>query len=204
MSIEKLIADLAPHGAKYAFPLERAMIGAGMDSNLEKAHFLAQIAYESAGFTAVEENLNYSATRLMQVFPKYFRNQGIAIAYEHHPSKIANRVYANRLGNRDEISGDGYAYRGRGLIQLTGHDNYAACGEGIGAALAITPDIMIDPEISAQAAVWFWRAKHCVTPALNDDLAGVTRLINGGLNGLEGRKTWLIKVKALLAKQTHN
>lgn len=201
MSIEKLVTAMAPQGHVYALPLERAMIHAGMDSNLEKCHFLAQIAYESNGFTAVVENLNYSAGRLREVFGKYFPTIGLAIAYEHRPDKIANRVYANRMGNRNEFSGDGYAYRGRGLIQLTGHDNYAACGKCIDSPIDILPDSLLDPDLSAQAAVWFWRDRHCVIPALKDDIAGVTMKINGGLNGLAGRKAWLDKVKALSSKQ---
>lgn len=160
-----------------------------LNSPLRIAHFLAQCSHESMGFSRKEENLNYSAERLLQVFPKYF-NPDQAKLYARNPVIIASRVYANRMGNREEDSGDGYRYRGRGYIQLTGHDNYKAFD------LAVSDDVVGNPDFVAMkyplfSAGWFWNSRK-----LNDlaDLgadqqvvADITKKINGGYHGLEDR-----------------
>lgn len=160
-----------------------------LNSPLRIAHFLAQCHHESMGFSRKEENLNYSAERLLQVFPKYF-NPDQAKLYARNPVIIASRVYANRMGNREEDSGDGYRYRGRGYIQLTGHDNYKAFD------LAVSDDVVGNPDFVAMkyplfSAGWFWNSRR-----LNDlaDLgadqqvvADITKKINGGYHGLEDR-----------------
>lgn len=155
---------------------------------LRYAHFLAQIAHESAGLTATIENLNYSSQGLMKTFPKYFPDFATATEYSHNPQKIANKVYANRMGNGDEASGDGWKYRGRGFIQLTGHDNYKNYG------FEDNPD-SVDP---ADSAAWFWYTRALNPLADQDDILTITKLINGGVNGLDDRTARLARVKASL------
>jgi putative chitinase len=126
----------------------------GITTDLRLAHFLAQCALESTGFTATVENLNYRADRLMQVFPKYFRGVDTA-AYAHNPAKIANRVYANRMGNGDEASGDGFKFRGRGYIQLTGKNNYTSFSKFVGEDCVASPDLVATKYPLASAAFFF-------------------------------------------------
>jgi putative chitinase len=126
----------------------------GITRNLRLAHFLAQCALESTGFTATVENLNYRAARLMQVFPKYFRGVDPA-AYANNPAKIANRVYANRMGNGDEASGDGFKFRGRGYIQLTGKNNYTSFSQFIAEDCVANPDLVATKYPLASAAFYF-------------------------------------------------
>ena len=144
---------------------------------------LAQCDHESAGFTHVTENLNYSADRLLVIFKKYFTRID-AEQYARNPEKIANRVYANRMGNHDESSGDGFKYRGRGYIQLTGIDNYARCGESLGLDLVNNPDLLCLPDHAITSAIWFFHNNHIIN---NLDIEKVTRKINGGIHGLEDR-----------------
>jgi len=126
----------------------------GITTNLRLAHFLAQCAQESTGFTATVENLNYSADRLMKVFPKYFRTVDTA-AYAHNREKIGNRVYANRMGNGDEASGDGFKFRGRGYIQLTGKNNYTSFTGFVGEDCVANPDLVATKHPLASAAFFF-------------------------------------------------
>jgi len=126
----------------------------GITSNLRLAHFLAQCALESIGFTATVENLNYRAARLMQIFPKYFRGVDPA-AYANNPTKIGNRVYANRMGNGDEASGDGFKFRGRGYIQLTGKNNYTSFSTFVGEDCVANPDLVATKYPLASAAFYF-------------------------------------------------
>ena len=149
--------------------------------------FLAQIGHESGGLTKLRENLNYKAERLAQIFPKYFRNVD-PDEYAHNPEKIANRVYASRMGNGDEASGDGYRFRGRGAIQLTGRSNYTSCGEDIGVDLISNPDYLETPEGAIRSAAWFWDQRGLNDFADNNDIVTVTKRINGGTIGLADRK----------------
>jgi putative chitinase len=158
-------------------------------SNLRLAHFLAQCALESMNFTAVVENLNYSAQRLLQVFPKYFKNVDVN-AYARNPQKIGSRVYANRMGNGDEASGDGFKYRGRGYIQLTGKNNYQAFSGFIGEDCAANPDLVATTYPLASAAFFFnsnniW--KICDRGADDATVTSVTKAVNGGTHGLTER-----------------
>ena len=152
------------------------------------AAFLAQCGHESGGFVFVTENLNYSASGLQRVFPKYFPTMEIAKQYERNPKKIASRVYANRMGNGDEASGEGYAYRGRGILQLTGKDNYF----WFGASLDMTPEQASDYletfEGAAQSACWYWETNKLNKYVDSGDFKGLTRAINGGYIGLEDRE----------------
>jgi putative chitinase len=152
------------------------------------AAFIAQCAHESGGFLFLTENLNYKAESLLKVFPKYFKDMPTAKAYEKKPEKIANRIYADRMGNGNEASGDGFKYRGRGLIQLTGKTNYT----WFAASLEITPEEAAEYtqtfEGAAQSACWFWETNKINAFADKNDIVGMTKRINGGTIGLEDRK----------------
>jgi putative chitinase len=161
----------------------------GITTNLRLAHFLAQCAHESVGFTATVENLNYSATRLMQVFPKYFRGVD-PNAYAHNQAKIGSRVYANRMGNGDEASGDGFKFRGRGYIQLTGKNNYTSFTGFIGEDCVANPDLVATKYPLASAAFFFnsnniWAM--CDKGADDATVTRVTKAVNGGNTGLAER-----------------
>jgi len=151
------------------------------------AHFFAQTAHESGNFKAFSENLNYSAQGLRGIFGKYFPTQAMADAYARKPEKIANRVYANRMGNGDEASGDGWRYRGRGLIQLTGKDNYTFFAGSLGIPVEEAADYLSTFEGAAQSACFFWEQNKLNRFADANDVKGLTRAINGGFIGLEDR-----------------
>lgn len=151
------------------------------------AAFVAQCAHESGGFKFIKENLNYKAASLRKVFGKYFPTDAIAAAYEKKPEMIANRVYANRMGNGDEQSGDGWRYCGRGLIQLTGKDNYTFFAASIGIEVEEASEYLATFEGAAQSACWFWEQNNLNRFADAGDIKGLTRAINGGYIGLEDR-----------------
>jgi len=178
-------------------PLNAAMDEFGISSAREQAMFLAQCGHESGGFSVVQENLNYKAEGLGRIFPKYFRDVD-PNDYAHNPEKIANRVYANRMGNDDEDSGDGYRYRGRGLIQLTGKDNYNACGATLKIDLHSDPDYLETAEGAARSAAWFWSHNGLNRFADADDIVGCTKRVNGGTIGLEERTKFYQAAKSIL------
>jgi len=151
------------------------------------AAFVAQCAHESADFVFIKENLNYRAATLTKVFPKYFPNDAAAASYAGRPEKIANRVYANRMGNGDEASGDGYRYCGRGLIQLTGKDNYTFFAGSMEIPVEEASEYLATFEGAAQSACWFWETNNLNRYADSGDIKGMTRVINGGYIGLENR-----------------
>ena len=152
------------------------------------AAFLAQCGHESLDFTVLQENLNYGAKGLLGLFKKYFPNEALAKQYERKPEKIANKIYANRMGNGPEESGDGWAHRGRGAIQLTGKLNYQAFANSIGLTLedAITYCATMDGAI--ESACWFWQKNKLNAIADKKDVLAITKKINGGTIGLEDRK----------------
>jgi putative chitinase len=150
------------------------------------ASFIAQIAVESGSLRFVEENLNYSSERLMQIFPRHFRTVN-PTNFHRQPQKIANLVYANRMGNGDMNSGDGWRFRGRGLKQLTGRFNYIECGNALGVDLLRNPDWLLTPEGASTSACWYWDWKNINPVADREDFRRVTILINGGLNGFDQR-----------------
>lgn len=161
-----------------------------IDTPQRVAAFLAQCAHESGGFTAIQENLNYRAVTLRKVFPKYFPTDALADEYANKPNKqeaIANRVYANRMGNGPEESGDGYRYCGRGLIQLTGKQNYSKFAESIETPVEQVTEFLQTFEGCVQSAAWFWEANNLNQYADSGDILTMTKRINGGTIGLEDR-----------------
>ena len=162
----------------------------GINTPLRLSHFLAQAGHESGGFRITNENLNYSAKGLQGIFKKYFPSEAIALEYAKKPQKIANRVYSGRMGNGNEASGDGYKFRGRGYIQLTGRSNYTAFGDSIGVAIEETPDL-VATEHALSSAAWFWSKnnlnKIADTGATDAAVTMITKRVNGGTIGLPDR-----------------
>lgn len=158
-----------------------------INTPLRIAAFLAQCSHESGGFRRIKENLNYKWSSLRSVFPKYFPTDDLAKQYANNPEKIANRVYANRMGNGDESSGDGYRYCGRGLIQLTGKSNYQAFADSIETPLSELPEYLATFEGAVQSACWFWETNDLNKWADISDIKRMTKIINGGYIGLEDR-----------------
>jgi putative chitinase len=161
-----------------------------------QACFLAQVMHESNSFKALSENLNYSAQGLMRTWPSRFPDLDVAEKYEHNPEKIANKVYAGRMGNIEE--GDGWKYHGRGLIQLTGRENYANFGLNAGVDVLSNPDLLATPEYASLSAGWYWNKRNLNELADKMDIEGITKKINGGTIGLEDRKARTQKVLAIL------
>lgn len=183
-----------------------------IDTPQRIAGFLAQTAHESAGFTALTENLNYSAETMAVVWPNRFAEKGpdgkpikengknkpnkFALALHRKPELIANVVYSGRMGNGPVESGEGWKYRGRGLKQLTGKDNYTRCGNALNTDLVNDPDLLLEPQYAALSAGWFWTANKCSDFADKGDIEGMTKRINGGLIGLADRKSRYERVLA--------
>lgn len=161
-----------------------------VDTPLRLSHFLAQCAHESGNFKFVRENLNYSAEGLMKVFKKYFPNETLAKQYERKANTIANRVYANRMGNGDENSGDGAKYAGKGYIQLTGKTNYAAFDKFVDENILENPDL-VATKYPLLSAAWFWNSRNLNLDADKGDTdvvtTAITKKVNGGTHGLADR-----------------
>jgi len=173
----------------YALPIHEVAEYYDMYVNPKRAAgFLAQIAHESGGFNFVKENLNYSAKGLMTTFKKYFPTEELAKQYERQPAKIANRVYANRMGNGPEESGDGYKFCGRGLIQLTGKNNYTKFAEDLGISVDETVQYLETPAGAVSSAGWFWDNNNLNQYCDKDDFITLTKRINGGTIGLADRQ----------------
>ena len=168
--------------------LEQALPDYDINTPQRVAAFIAQCAHESGGFRALKENLNYRAVTLRKVFPKYFPDDATANAYAQKPEMIANRVYGNRMGNGDEASGDGFRYCGRGLIQLTGKNNYQNFADSIETPVEDIPEYLATFEGAVQSACWFWEANNLNQWADKNDILTLTKRINGGTIGLEDRK----------------
>jgi putative chitinase len=162
----------------------------GIDTPLRLAHFLAQCGHESGGFKATQENLNYSASGLKGIFGKYFKEAGLAEQYQRNPQKIASRVYGGRMGNGPESTGDGFKFRGRGYIQLTGKDNYTAFGRAINEDLTVNPD-KVATHYALLSAAWFFTKnglhKMADGGATDAVVTQITRRVNGGTIGLPDR-----------------
>lgn len=164
-------------------------------------YFLAQLGHESNGLTVKAENLNYSASRLMEIWPGRFPTREIANKYANNPEKLANFVYGGRMGNVDP--GDGYRYRGRGYIQLTGRETYREIGKIAGLDLENEPELAAKPENAVRIACAFWTWKKINKQCDAGDFTGVTQRINGGTNGLSDRLDWLRKVKTVVTATTN-
>lgn len=170
-----------------------------INTPLKLAHFLAQCGHESGGFKVVQENLNYSVDGLKKIFPKYFKDV-LAEGYARNPEKIANRVYGGRMGNGPESTGEGFKFRGRGYIQLTGKDNYTAFGKAINEDIAGNPDLVAS-KYPLLSAAWFF-SKNCLgkcTDASDAAVTSVTKCVNGGTIGLEDRKKHFKEYYSLLS-----
>jgi putative chitinase len=175
---------------RFLKPLSEAMNAYAINTPARRAAFLAQLAHESAELRRTQENLNYSWDRLRKVFPRYFRSDAEAQAYDRQPERIANRVYANRMLNGDETSGDGWRFRGRGPIQVTGRENYRKSGQALGINLESDPDRLLDPVTGCLAAAWYWHSRGLNSLAdadAEEAFREITRRINGGFIGLQER-----------------
>jgi putative chitinase len=194
-----------PDAANWVPAINSAMQLFEINSTAQMSAFLAQIANESGQLKQLVENLNYSAQRLMQVWPVRFPTMDKAKLYERNAEKLANYVYAKRLGNGDEASGDGWRFRGRGLIQLTGRSNYQAAASGIVQPLEEQPDLLLQPIAASLSAAWFWKS-HGLNELADDqnddndpeDFKTITKRINGGTVGLNERMVFWEKAKAVL------
>ena len=175
----------------------------GLTTKLRIAHFMAQIEHES-GLKPISENLNYSKQGLLNTFNKYFTDDilskdgdieklGTSTLYARQPEKIANRVYANRIGNGNELSSEGWKYRGRGFLQITGKENYFRLANDTDLDCLKNPDLLLDEPNAMISALWFWNLKGLNKLADKNDIVGITKKINGGLNGIEHRKELLKK-----------
>lgn len=192
--------------------VQSAMKRFGIESERQVAAWLAQTAHESGGYTMLTENLNYKAATLAVCWPNRFAVLGpdkkpikengknvptaVANSIAGKPELIANMVYSSRMGNGPAESGEGWKYRGRGLKQLTGKDNYTRCGAALGLDIVANPDLLLEPEGAALSAAWFWSVNKCGPLADADDFVGLTKKINGGTIGLPDREK---RYKAVLA-----
>lgn len=174
-----------------------------INTPLRQAHFFAQVGHESGGFTTVTEGLNYSESALLSLFgkritPAQAKAYGRNAEHAANQTMIANIIYANRNGNGDVKSGDGYRYRGRGLIQITGRANYAALVKQLGIDVVANPDLLTGNKLAAESAAAWWKNHGLNEIADSDDVSRITRIINGGTNGLDDRKSRLTKAKGIL------
>ena len=172
-----------------------------IDTPLRLQHFFAQVLHESMGLIHLEENLNYSGERLLVIFPKYFKTKAEADKYHRQPEKIANKVYQNRMGNGPEISGDGWKFRGKGCIQVTGKDNHRLAGARCfndPQKFLVNPDLLIEPEYAVVSACWFFNHSGCNELADLDSIVAVTKRVNGFLNGIIDREKWLSKTRSII------
>lgn len=181
--------------AGWAAALAAAMNEREINTSLRAAAFLAQVAHESAGLTRFTENLNYSVDALMRTWPSRFPSIAAAAPYARDPERLANHVYANRLGNGNEASGDGWRYIGRGAIQITGRENYRKAGAAIGYPLERYPTDAVLPEYGAKAAAWYWQSHGLNALADAGRFDDITARINGGQVGRASRRNWLAKVE---------
>ncbi len=161
-----------------------------INTPLRLCHFLAQCGHESGNFKAVNENLNYGAKGLRGVFPKYFPTDALAAEYERKPEKIANKIYGGRMGNGPEASGEGYKFRGRGYIQLTGKDNYSAFDKVVAEDITANPDL-VATKYPLLSAAWFWNSRKlneiADKGATDAEVTAITKKVNGGTIGLDDR-----------------
>ena len=181
---------------KWLAPLEETFAKYDISTPARQACFMGQCAHESGNFKTLQENLNYSAEGLIKTWPSRFPTKEIADQYARQPAKIAGKVYNGRLGNTSEEEAS--KYLGRGLIQLTGKENYANCGLGIGVDFLADPTLLLDARYAALSAGWFWRKRGLNDLADASDIETMTKRINGGLIGLDDRKAKIAKALSIL------
>jgi len=193
--LKAILTDCRDPGT-WARILNKVLPEYGVTKPEHLAEFIAHCGHESQHLNRLSENLNYSARGLTQVWPKRFPLIEIAAPFARRPEVIANYVYANRMGNGAPESGDGWKYRGRGILQITGKDNYGAIGRALGLKLIEFPQRLEDPLYAAKAAAWFWANRDLMVRS--DDLVADTRRINGGLLGLDDRRVLWERAKQVL------
>jgi putative chitinase len=182
--------------AKWLEPLNNTFDKYQINTPKRQAAFIGQCGHESNNFRTLEENLHYSSNALMRVWPSRFPDNDVAEKYANNPEKIANKVYSGRMGNTED--GDGWKYHGRGLIQLTGKDNYKRCGDSIGIDLVNHPDLLLQSDYAALSAGWFW-SKHGLNQLADlGDWVAITKRINGGIHGIDDRVARTNKALAVL------
>ena len=181
---------------KWLDPLNSTFDKYEINTPKRQAGFIGQCQHESGNFKTLEENLHYSAASLMRVWPSRFPDQATADQYANNPEKIANKVYAGRMGNTED--GDGWKYHGRGVIQLTGKDNYMFCGQAIKLNLMDNPDLLLEPMNAMLSAGWFWNKRGLNAAADVSGWEEVTRKINGGVLGLDDRIAKITKALQIL------
>ena len=174
-------------GSEWVDALNTTFTKFNLTTPLQQSAFIGQCSHECGNFRILEENLNYRAATLMKLWPKRFPTLEVANSYAGNPKRIANMVYASRMGNRDEASGDGYRFRGRGCIQLTGYANYFHAGQALGVDFVMNPDLVATPMYAALTAGWFWDTHKCNAQAASSDWIRLTKIINGGTIGLDDR-----------------
>lgn len=184
---QKATKSKISHAEKYFEVMKGACKAFDINTELRLAAFFAQVGHESASLSTIEENLNYSATGLRNVFGKYFKSDQDAANYARKPMLIANRVYASRMGNGSELSGEGWKFRGRGLIQLTGKNNYKLISDYFEEDFISNPDKLLEPVWCALSACWFWSTNNLNALADKGDVVALTKKINGGTHGLNDR-----------------
>ena len=195
MSLSNALATLGID-PKWEEPLQAAFDKYDINTPLRQAAFIGQCAHESGNFKTLQENLNYSAEGLMKTWPSRFPTKEVADKYARQPAKIAGKVYNGRLGNTSEEEAS--KFLGRGLIQLTGKENYEHCGSNLNVALIDNPDLLLDPKYAALSAGWFWNKKGLNALADVQDYDTMTKRINGGLIGLDDRKVKIAKTLSVL------
>jgi putative chitinase len=186
MSLANTLAKLKID-VQWVEPLEEVFHRYEINTPSRQAAFIGQCAHESANFRTLQENLNYSAEALMKTWPSRFPTLEAAQPYHRNPEKIANRVYGGRMGNGTEETGDGWLYHGRGLIQLTGKDNYTLAGDALGMDFVHSPDYVLVPKYAALTAGWYWNKRQLNKEADAKDYTAMTKKINGGTIGLDDR-----------------
>ena len=191
-------------GAEWVDALNETFDRFQIDTPMRQASFIGQTSHECANFRVLEENLNYRAATLLKLFPRTPRRTwGFtpeeAAAYERQPKKIANRIYGNRMNNRDEASGDGFRFRGRGCIQLTGSANYHHAGKALGVDFIMEPDLVATPKYAAMTAGWFWNTHKINQYADVQDWVTMTKRINGGTIGLDDRIKHIMQALQILS-----
>ena len=186
MSLANTLAKLKI-SVDWVEPLEEVFHRYEINTPERQAAFIGQCAHESMNFTKLEENMNYSAEGLMKTWPSRFPTLESAKPYHRNPEKIANKVYAGRMGNGPEETGEGWLYHGRGLIQLTGKDNYTLAGDALNMDFIHSPDYVLVPKYAALTAGWYWNKRGLNKEADAKDFTGMTKKINGGVIGLADR-----------------